>query len=695
MGPAKEPAACERYQTVSRSGRDFVAPVCLLKIQMPKNPNAHGESAVPQPSAESLVCAIVDTSDDALNSKTLDGVITSWNQSAERIFGYAKAEALGRSISMLIPPERLAEEDEIIARVKRGERVDHFETVRRQKDGGLIDVAVTISPVRMEDGTIVGASKIARDITEQKRSGRADLLLAAIVMSSDDAIVSKNLDGVITSWNQGAERIFGYTADEAVGRPVLMLVPADRKHEEPQILERLRRGERIDHFETIRVRKSGEVFPVSLTISPVRNARGDIVGASKIARDISELKRIYAEREQLLESERAARSQAERANRMKDEFLATVSHELRTPLNAIVGWTQVLKEGDVSTDDVAQGIEVIDRSARIQAQLIDDLLDLGRITSGKMTLDVQWLDLGRVVREAIASVVHAATAKQIKIKTIIDHSGGGMMGDHQRLQQVIWNLLSNAIKFTPKNGVVIITVRRVNSHVELSVCDNGRGIEADFLPHVFERFRQADASTTRQFGGLGIGLALVRELVELHGGLVQAESAGSGQGSTFIVSLPVVATRFEPVKPKEDRSREADDAMNSSENLAGTKVLVVDDDQDSLNVVTRILTHRQADVRAAASVDEALEILVSFHPDVILSDIGMPERDGYELIHRVRQLEGGRSVPAAALTALARSEDRMRALKAGFQTHVTKPVAPAELIAVVRSLAALQRQPVM
>jgi CheY-like chemotaxis protein/anti-sigma regulatory factor (Ser/Thr protein kinase) len=381
--------------------------------------------------------------------------------------------------------------------------------------------------------------------------------------------------------------------------------------------------------------------------------------------------------------------QAEHANRMKDDFLATVSHELRTPLNAIVGWTQVLKEGSVSPADLSQGVEVIDRSARIQAQLIDDLLDLGRIASGKMTLDVQWLDIVRVVHEAIASVQHAAIAKQISIKTIFNSSRGGMMGDHQRLQQVVWNLLSNAIKFTPKKGSVVVTVTRVNSHMEISVSDNGRGIEPDFLPHVFERFRQADASTTRQYGGLGIGLALVRQLVELHGGQVRGESPGLGQGATFIVSLPIVASRFEPANVADDSTPRTPDSVPSAENLSGIKVLVVDDDKDSLNVVMRILVNRHAEVRIAVSVDEALDVLRTFRPDVILSDIGMPVRDGYDLIHHVRRVEAGRTIPAAALTALARSEDRMRALKAGFQTHVAKPVAPAELVAVVRSLATL------
>lgn len=642
------------------------------------------------PPADLLLSAIIDSSDDAIISKDLEGVITSWNRSAERIFGYTKEEALGCSITMLLPPGRECEELDILDRVRRGQRIEHFETSRRRKDGHLIDVSVTISPILGPDGTVMGASHVARDITEQKRDSRAGLLLAAIVSSSDDAIVSKSLSGIITSWNNSAERMFGYTAEEAVGRSVLMLVPQDRQDEEPRILERLRRGERVDHFETIRVRKNGEHFPVSLTISPVRDTHGTIVGASKIARDITELKRVASEREQLLESERIARSQAEHANRMKDEFIATVSHELRTPLNAIVGWAQILKDPGSRAEDIAHGVDVIERNVRMQAQLIDDLLDLGRIASGKMALDVEWIEISAVTQDATAAVRHAAELKRIGIKTILNDIRGGMMGDKRRLQQVIWNLLSNAIKFTPNGGKVVVTVARINSHVEIAVADNGRGIAPDFLPHVFDRFRQADASTTRQYGGLGIGLSLVKQLVELHGGTVRAESPGLGQGATFTLKLPIVVAHVESPSSEPSPVPEVVDA-GAAEELAGIKVLAVDDDVDSLEVIKRILSSRHAEIKTAGSVEEALKILSEFHPQVILSDIGMPGHDGYELVRRLRQLPSGAFVPAAALTALARSEDRMRALQAGFQTHVSKPVAPAELVAVVRSLAAVHR----
>ena len=638
------------------------------------------------PAAEQLLSAIVDSSDDAILSKDLDGVITSWNKSAERIFGYTAEEIVGKSVTVLLPGDRADEEVDILNRVRRGERVDHFETIRVTKDGKRVEMAITVSPIKDAQGKIVGASKVARDISAQRLSARADLLLAAIVNSSEDAIVSKGLDGIITSWNSGAQRIFGYTSDEIVGQPVLKLIPPDRHNEEPKIIEQLRQGIRVDHFETMRVRKNGEHFPVSLTISPVKDANGKIVGASKIARDITELRKAAAERDQLLESERNARSQAENANRMKDEFLSTVSHELRTPLNAIVGWTEVLAGGDQSQDEMMHGIEVIKRNAMMQAQLIEDLLDLGRISSGKMALEITSMDIAAVISEAMGSVSHAAQAKQITIVPVIGNVRG-LLGDAKRLQQVIWNLLINAIKFTPKHGKVIVRASRVNSHVEISVSDSGQGIAAEFMPHLFERFRQEDSSTTRTHGGLGIGLALVKQLIELHGGSVRAESPGLNLGSTFTLSLPVAAMQGE------HRPSHGPREMPSSfvlPDLRGIKVLAVDDDKDSLDIVKRILRNRNAEVETASSVDEAMDKFVRFNPDVVLSDIGMPGKDGYDLIRLIRQHPAGATTPAAALTALARSDDRTRALTAGFQSHVAKPVAAAEIVAMVHSLASMR-----
>ena len=326
-----------------------------------------------------------------------------------------------------------------------------------------------------------------------------------------------------------------------------MLIPPDRINEEADILARLNRGERIDHYETVRVRKDGSRIDVSLSVSPVKDGRGNIIGASKIARDITQQRRHEQEREELLNSERAARSAAEHASHLKDEFLATLSHELRTPLNAILGWSQLLGMNP-DKPDLEQGLDAIQRNARAQTKLIEDLLDMSRIISGKVRLDVQWMDLAGVIDAAVDAVRPAAEAKGIRLRKILDPHAGPVSGDPTRLQQVIWNLLTNAIKFTPRAGKVDVLLERVNSHLEITVHDSGIGIKPDFLPLVFDRFRQVDSSTTREHGGLGLGLSIVKQLVELHGGTVRAKSAGEGEGATFIVSLPLA-----PIRPGEQR----------------------------------------------------------------------------------------------------------------------------------------------
>jgi PAS domain S-box-containing protein len=511
----------------------------------------------------------------------------------------------------------------------------------------------------------------------------ADSLLSAIIETCDDAIVSKDLHSIVTSWNQSAERMFGYTAEDMVGQSIERLFPPDRLDEEALIIGRISRGERVSHFETIRIRKDGRPVEVSLTISPIRDAEGKIVGASKIARDITEAKRSMRELE-------AAHDALKRADRLKVEFLATLSHELRTPLNAILGWTQILKESATPTD-VAEGVQVIERNVRLQAQLIEDLLDMSRIEAGKVSLDLQSLDLSAVVDAAIETVRPTADNKGIRISRAFASVEGMVLGDRNRLQQVVWNLLTNAIKFTSKGGKIHVTIHRVNSHVEILVADSGEGIPPDFLPHVFDRFRQADSSTTRKKGGLGIGLAIAKHLAELHGGTLSAASAGLGLGATFSVHLPLVLTQ-RPKAHVDQALREAEvDAAAAAGNLRGIKVLAVDDEPDSLRIVERILVQSGATVRTASSMQQALGAFADFSPDVVLSDIGMPEHDGYELIERLRSSLLGKGVPAVALTALARPQDRTRALRAGFQLHVAKPVDAEELVAVVQNLAALRK----
>lgn len=624
------------------------------------------------------------------------------------IEGQEAASVLGASVYDLIAEHDRSAWIERHNRVCAGERLSwDFEIVglagtRRHMETHAV-------PVSLPNGKTAQLA-VTRDITRRKEDEAARAHLAAIVESSDDAIVSKTLDGIIRTWNSGAQRIFGYTPAETIGQPVLMLLPEDRKQEEAGILSRLRAGERVDHFESIRVTKEGRQIDVSLTISPVKDSSGKIIGASKVARDITrqkiaerELQAAKAaadaanqEKDKLLESERAARAEAERASRMKDEFLANLSHELRTPLNAILGWAQILK-ANPQREDVIEGVDIIERNARAQTQIIEDLLDMSRIISGKIRLDVQRIDLPTIVRSAVETVRPAADAKGVRLSTVLDAFAGPVTGDPNRLQQVFWNLLTNAIKFTPKGGRVQVHLERVNSHLEVSVIDSGEGIAAEFLPYVFDRFRQADGGTARRHGGLGLGLAIVKQLVELHGGTVRAKSAGPGTGSTFAVLLPL--TVIHPNNQAEAERRHpalghVPMLTDSCVKIEGVKILLVDDEPDARALVKRLLEDCKAVVSTAASADEAMKLLETSSPDLLISDIGMPNEDGYSLIKRVRKLgkEKGGDIPAIALTAYARAEDRMRAMLAGFEQYLVKPVEPAELITLVAILSERARQ---
>jgi PAS domain S-box-containing protein len=559
-------------------------------------------------------------------------------------------------------------------------------------------------PISIE-GAAVGRVWSFRDVTVRTQADLVSRRLAAIVDNSDDAIVGKDLSSIITSWNQGAQRIFGYTAEEMIGTSIKRLIPADRQDEEDKILARLRRGERVDHFETIRVTKDGRELHVSLTISPIKDAGGNVVGASKIARDITDRKLAEAalraaqdaaeaanvEKAQLLEKERLARAEAERASRIKDEFLATLSHELRTPLNAVLGWSAVLRGRENLDQEMTQALETIDRNARIQGQIIEDLLDMSRIISGKVRLDVQPLDLAGIVLEAVDTMRTSASAKGVRLQTVIDPVNATILGDPNRLQQVFWNLLSNSIKFTPKHGRIQILLQRVNSHVEVSVIDTGEGISPDFLPYIFNRFQQADASTTRRYGGLGLGLAIVKNLVELHGGTVRAKSGGVGKGATFIVSLPL--TVFHPPPDQWEREHPKSKALAPpippSISLEGIRILAVDDDADARSLLRVLLESAGATAYLASSAKEGMEQLLRRPVDVLICDVGMPETDGYTLMRQIRTLGDPEKsgVAAVALTAYARLEDRMAAIQAGFQNHLPKPVEPAELLTVLSSLA--------
>ena len=517
----------------------------------------------------------------------------------------------------------------------------------------------------------------------------AGAYLAAIVESSDDVIVSKTLEGIIISWNPAAERILGYTAAEAIGKHIRLIIPPDRWAEEDEVLASLRRGERVSHFETVRRTKDGRLLTLSLTVSPVKDQTGRIIGASKVARDITERKQAEQERERLLLLERESRRQAEQANRIKDEFLAVVSHELRTPLNAIVGWASLLRMRKLD-DQTDRAIETILRNAQTQTQLIADLLDVSRIVSGQLRLNIRPFQLISVIEAAIEVVRPAAESKSIRLQSLFDPAAGPVGGDPDRLQQVFWNLLSNAVKFTPKGGRVQIRLQRINSHIEVVVCDTGKGIEPKLLPHIFDRFYQGDSTTTREESGLGLGLSITRHLVELHGGVVSVYSAGEGRGAEFTVKLPILVAAQSAEQTDEGRVHPSigGRVFSRMPSLAGLRILIVDDEPDAREVISAILAGAGAEVATAASAPQGFDLIGQWKPDVLISDIGMPGEDGYALLRKVRALSPGRGgeIPAVALTAYARVQDRLEVLSAGFQMHVPKPVEPTELVTVVASV---------
>ncbi|MGD0767037.1 MAG: ATP-binding protein [Tepidisphaeraceae bacterium] len=531
--------------------------------------------------------------------------------------------------------------------------------------------------------TLAAAQSAAeRDESEGRYRSLIDL--------SPDALFV-NANGRIVYVNAAAVKLIGAAdASQILGRsPLDFVAPQYRAIVESRIRQMANQGGSVPPVNEECVRLDGSTFPVEAIAVAVPWRGGRAIQV--IWRDISERKRSEEEKSRLLASERAARSAAEHASRMKDEFLATMSHELRTPLNAIVGWAHLLLQPNHDANDLLQGLSTIERNARVQTRLIEDLLDMSRIISGKLRLDIQRVLPVTIIEAAIDSVKPAADAKGVRLEKILDPLAAPVAGDPGRLQQVVWNLLSNAIKFTPKGARVQVILERVNSHVELTVADTGQGIAAEFLPFVFDRFRQADSSTTRKQGGLGIGLAIAKQLVELHGGSIRATSHGIGQGSSFIVQLPLMAVHAQAGEADRLHPRAAAGivpAAASRSQLQGLKVLVVDDELDARELIKRVLEDCKAEVLTAGSAAEAMPILVQQKPDVLLSDIGMPQVDGYDFLRQVRAMtaQSGGKIPAIALTAFARSEDRTRALMSGYQVHVSKPVEPAELVATVASV---------
>jgi len=866
-------------------------------------------SRLPDPAL--LLAAIIDSSIDAIVSKDLDGIITSWNPAAERLFGYSAVEALGQPVTMLIPSDRLAEEDVVLARIRNGERVEPFDTLRRRKDHTLVEVSVTVSPVRTGDGTIVGASKIARDISYRKRVdqelGELQDRLLALTAASASMLGATDVETVLSSTIELARRVFssdGYalwrvdppagwrmlrafgvseefsrpvrdtSALDTSGRTVAFAEPmvCEDVEQEPALAGRrdaYRRegvvslvafplsihGERtaslvfysrqrrqyrntdiqvgaalaniaaaslttaelyaeqragreaadqagqraaflaeaatalsasLDYERTLKVvarlavpgicdwcavdivddngslqrlgvahvdpdklelthrleqeypadpNLPGGVHEVVRTGVPSfiprippealdRAARDDehrrilralrltsfmcvpLLAQGKAFGTISFVSadsgREYSDSDLRLAQELAVRAslavenarayaRAHEASRLKDEFLATLSHELRTPLNAVLGYARMLRSGAVAAERVSAALEIVERNATALKQIIEDVLDVSRIISGRLRLDVAPVDLPAVLHDSCATVLPAADARGVRLETVIDPLATAVSGDGERIQQIVWNLLSNAIKFTPRGGKVQLRLCRVNSHVEVTVSDTGRGISREFLPFVFDRFRQGDATSSREHGGLGLGLAIAKQLTELHGGTISAMSDGPGTGATFTLTLPLMivhtppgagGTREQPVAERRVP------ALSDAPRLDGLRVLAVDDETDSLQLLRMVLEGAGAAVQLADSGRAALDAIALDAPDVIVADIGMPDMDGLQLIAAVRQLEEpARSIPAAALTAYARAQDRIVSLASGFQMHLVKPIEPLELIVAVSTLA--------
>ena len=903
--------------------------------------------------------ALIESAEDAIISKTLEGIITSWNKGAERIFGYTAEEMLGKPVLVLIPPEYHNEEPRILQKIRAGERIEHYETVRVRKDGGLINISLSVSPIKTPDGEIIGASKIARDITKIKQAEEAlrdsenqlrqvtDSISALISYVGSDLryrfvnrgysewfklsieeITGKHLREIIgdtafaavlpkiervlsgerlvfeqlmpypngnqryihvdytpdfdagtgkvkgffalvqdiTESKQAEERLLKFDArlrlaldisqtstfeidlltDEVqtdeIGREIYgwekgapltftqvqsQFHPEDRERVlnavseafapdgkgefqvEQRIIrtdgetrwirvhgraffngegeskravrclgtyiditdsklaeEKIRAGEgryrmlfnSIDqgfclcevlfdaadnpvdyrflevnpafekmtgilNSEAVTGKTARALVPeleekwveiygqIALTGEPVRfvdnsdamNGRWFDVYAFRVGdepsrkvaiffNNITASKKAEIEREQLLRREQAARREAEEANRLKDEFLATVSHELRTPLNAILGWAQMLRSSGFERQDAPRAIETIYRNAKSQAQLIEDILDVSRIITGKLRLNPKRVLIAPVIQSAVETLRPAVEAKEIRLQMQLDSAQQTVFADPERLQQVVWNLLSNAIKFTPDGGKVTISLDGNESEAQIIVSDTGRGISPEFLPYVFERFRQADGSSTRQHGGLGLGLAIVRHIVELHGGGIEVESPGENEGTTFTVRLPLVESPSKTIRKsgEEDRLPEQSTANYyhaNSENakIKGLRVLLVDDEADSLEILKLVLSQNGAEVKAQTSARAALEVIENWLPDVIVSDIAMPEEDGYSFIKKLRALppERGGTIPAVALTAYVGIKERTQVLSNGFQMYVPKPVEPNELIEAI------------
>jgi PAS domain S-box-containing protein len=554
--------------------------------------------------------------------------------------------------------------------LKEGRAVRGQMIIVERPDGTRASIMPYPTPLRDRQGKIVGGINMLLDVTRSNEAEIASRRLAAIVESSDDAIISKTLEGIVTSWNRGAEKIFGYTAAEAIGQHISLIIPLERRAEEDDVLAHLRRGEKIDHFETERQTKDGRRLNISLTVSPIKDSTGRIIGASKVARDITERKRAE---EQLLEAKR----EAEAASHAKDKFLAALSHELRTPLTPVLMAVAAIDMSSDLAPELRDDITMIRRNVELEAKLIDDLLDLSLALSGKLRLDLQTVEVNEVVHHVCEICRPFVLEKGINLHCDLPDPSPFVKADPARLQQILWNLLKNATKFTPERGDISVTVSpTIENRVRLQVRDSGIGIALDVLPCIFDAFEQGDADISREFGGMGLGLAITKNLVELHRGTIRAESGGAKQGSTFTVEFPLVS------KNVNEQARPAESASASGETL---RILFVDDNDDTAFVLSKFLTASGYVVKTAGTAVAALELASKEPFDIIVSDIGLPDVNGYELMKQIRAFY---PIQGIAMSGYGMEDDLRKSREAGFSDHIVKPASLSQL---ERSIHRLQR----
>ena len=595
-----------------------------------------------------------------------EGRIVSWNVGAERLKGWSTEEIIGKHFSIFYTAEeREAGRPERELRIASAEGTYREEGIRVRKDGSTFRANVVLTAMRDETGTLRGFAKVTRDVSESHAAEERFRLLVDGVQ--DYAIFMLDPDGVIVSWNSGAQRLKGYTAEEIIGRHFsAFYTEEDRRDRKPARELIIARATGKYEEEGFRVRKDGSTFWANVLITALRAEDGTLRGFAKVTRDVTERKKAELQL-------RRAFEELEQASRIKDEFLTTISHELRTPMTSIIGWAALLTTGTDDPQSVRQGVRAIMESAQLQAKLIDDLIDVAWSLTGKLTVDLRAIDFAEVVLRTIEAARPVAASKRIQLDLALPPTPAVVTADRTRLQQVVWNLLSNALKFTPAGGAVQVSITTDGQAAELRVTDNGRGMQPETLRNLFRRFWQEESTTTRAAGGMGIGLALARHLVELHGGAIAAESAGPGQGSTFRVTLPLA--------PEDAR---AADPPPSNTSLHGAVVLLLEDDPGSRLVLTRMVEQYGAEVIPVGTVEEGLRALEERTPSVILSDIAMPEADGFAFIHKLREHAKASTVPAIAITAVyLRPEDREKILAAGFDAYLRKPVLPAELSATL------------